>query len=604
MGGIWNTKFPRWTLDLALFAASGTAAALAFEGAARLWVKVPPPVALRDGAYVSGLPLINAHPSCRWVPTVEGAPLPPSPRPGELRVFVFGESSVQGSPWGYFGSAPVMLRDELGALLPGRPVTVVNMGRSCASMMDSYYYLLSAAPYRPDVVIFYQGSNDRFDADRERCMPASRPALHSLWRFAAARSRLLWAARALAPHWIRRRENRALVVPAPPGAPRCDQDEAFAAWTRILIRTARDLGAEVIVTAPVRNPLLPMELGAWSAKPSSLRETIKVLSPAYRERLRCELTPGCRGAPLDPAAPAEAEIEGRARAWKASAAAEGARFADFRARLGAAARPGEGTGRFFVGETHLTLEGYGILSSLWAREIAALVPGGTPRTEPAPASARRYDGDLRESGAPVGPTFYSEGMAYLGARMLLLAVPSFRQAAARGVEDARLVLGGLRRELGLPPGNDAPRARLARFDLDGHLKRGPAPSAPAPSALSAGRRAAMDAFAAGDLRKAEAAAGSVLLGDPADATALLLRGSVFLRTGRLPEAFGDFNALVLSAPGSPEVLADALSGRGEARERMGDGPGAAGDYARCLSVAPSGWKRRAAVETLLRAAHR
>lgn len=603
MGSGGNTKLRDWSLNLALFAAAGLASALVFEGLARALIKVPAPVLLRDGLYVSGLPLINGHPSCRWVPTAAGAPLPLVRRPGELRVFVFGESSVQGSPWDYAGSPATMLGDRLSGLLPGRPVTVVNMGRSCASMMDSYYYLLSAAPYRPDIVVFYQGSNDRFDADRERCLPASRPALHATWRFLAARSRLLWAARALAPRALRSWENRALGEPAPPRKPGCDPNEAFAAWTRILIGAAKELGAGVIVTTPVRNPLLPMELQAWSPKPSSVRETIKGLEPRYRELLRCALTPGCvpaRGGPL--AAP-EAEIEGRAEAWKASAAAGGARFVDFRPRLSLSAPRGEGAGWFFVGETHLTLEGYGLLSSLWAGEIVGLLGGGEPGgVEPGPASVRRYADVLEKRGEPVGLTFYSEGLSYLRARMLLLAVPSLRQAAARNVADAHLVLAGLRKEVGLPPAlPDGLKARWARFDLDGHLKRLPARGDAPPPRTSEDLAAALAYYAAGDLPKTEAALARVLARDPADATGLLLRGSVFLQTGRLDEALGDFDALIERAPGGPEVLADALIHRGQTFERLGRRADAARDYARCLDVAPRGWKRRAAAEELLRA---
>lgn len=576
---------------LALFLASGLAAALAIEGAARLWLRVPPPARLRDGVFVSGLPLINGHPSCRWTPTVAGEPLALERRPGELRVFVFGESSVQGSPWDYPGSPATMLRDRLAARLPGRPVTVVNMGRSCSSMMDSYYYLLSAAPYRPDFVVFYQGSNDRFDADRERCLPESRPALHAAWRFLAARSRALWAIRVLSPRAFRRWEERAPTGPVPPGAPRCDADAAFARWTRILIGTAKGLGAAVVVTTPVRNPLLPLELEAWTPERRTVAGTLARAGERYREAFRCELTPGCapRG---EPGSAGAAEIESRAEAWKASAAAGGAAFVDFRARLRREAPRDGGAGRFFVGETHLTLEGYGLLAGMWADAVAGRTGGADA---PVPG-ARRYADDLRAAGAAPEGVFYSEGMAYLRARMLLLAAPSLRRAAEGGVADAALVAAALRRAAGLP-------SRVpAAFDLEGHLRRPPEP-APKPAAPPGDAREALDAFAKGDYAKAEAGAERLLARAPADATGLLLRGSARLHDGRPAAALADFDALVAASPG-PAVLADALSGRGRTLDRLGRAAEAAKDYERALAAAPAGWSQRAAVASLLDSSRR
>lgn len=612
-----NTKLRNWAVNLGLAAASLTLTLLAFEGAARLWAPVPAPVRLRDGIYVSSLPLINGHPSCRWIPTVTGEPLPLARRPGEARVFVFGESSVQGSPWDYPGSPATMLRDQMRDLLPERDITVVNMGRACSSMMDSYYYLLSVAPYKPDIVVFYQGSNDRFDVDSERCLAVNWPTFHAGWRFLAGRSRLLWASRALAPQAIRRWENKSLTGPVPPGRPRCDPKQAFARWTRILAGTARDLGARVIVTTPVRNPVLPLELKAWSPAQSPMGETIKSLDAPYRKILRCELSPSCDPTPDIQAALPEGnwEIEERAEAWKAAAAAQDARFVDFRSRLRQAAPRGESVGQFFVGETHLTLEGYWLLSSLWAGAVAEMLTGrDLPRAIAPLPNVQRYADDLRAQGSRVEATFYRESFSYLRARMLLLAVPCLAQAARRQVPEAQLILARLRQDVGLSP--DIPnklKALWAKFNLDAHLKilpsqndaaAAPEPAgAKAPGVPAADIRAAMDSFVKGDLHEAETAVSRVLDKDPANETGLLLRGSLFLRTKRFDRALQDFNAIIEGKPRAPEVLADALSSRGQALEQMGNKPAAAKDYARCLSVAPRSWKQRAVIEELLREAH-
>lgn len=602
-------------MNLALVAASTVLTVLVVEAMARLWVRIPPPVQLRDGVFVSGLPLINGHPSCRWVPTVTGDPLPLARRPDELRVFVFGESSVQGSPWDYPGSPATMLRDHLRELIPGRSVTVVNMGRSCASMMDSYYFLLSIASYKPDVVIFYQGSNDRFDVDSERCLVVSRPALHAGWRFLARHSRAFWAARAMSPQALRLRENKALTGPVPPGEPRCDPDAAFSRWTRILVGTAQDLGARVIVTSPVRNPALPLELKAWSPKPSPVAALIKNAEAPYRNALRCELTPACDPSKEIQAALPDAarEIEDRAAAWEITAASQSARFVDFSARLKQAAPRGESVGRFFVGETHLTLEGYWLLSSLWAEAVADLLSGGDrPQADLPRPNVQRYEDDIRAHGNQVGDIFHREGLAYLRARMLLLAVPSLEQAAKRQVPEAQLILARLRQDAGLPPAVPSNlKALWAKFNLDAHLAAPPrieTPSAQPPAAAKAPGvppadiRAAMDSFVKGDLHEAESAVTRVLSKDPANETGLLLRGALFLQTKRPDRALKDFTTLIDRKPDNPEVLADALSNRGRAFDQMGNRPAAEKDYARSLSVAPPAWKQRAAVEMLIRGA--
>lgn len=604
----------RWALNLALVAASTVLTVLVVEGMARLWVRIPAPVQLRDGVFVSSLPLINGHPSCRWTATVTGEPLPLARRPDELRVFVFGESSVQGSPWDYLGSPATMLRDHLRELLPGRSITVVNMGRACSSMMDSYYYLLSIASYKPDIVIFYQGSNDRFDVDNERCLVVNWAPLHAGWRFLAGHSRAFWAARAMSPQALRLWENKALTGPVPPGKPRCDPNAAFSRWTQILVGTAKELGAQVIVTSPVRNPVLPLELKAWSPKPSPVAEVIKSADAPYRKILRCELSPACDPTKEIQAAIADRamEIEERAAAWEATAASQGARFVDFSARLNKAAPRGESVGRYFVGETHLTLEGYWLLSSLWAEAVAdRMSGGGRPQTNPRRPNVQRYVDDLKAHGSRVEDIFYREGFSYLRARMLLLAVPCLTQAAGRQVPDAQLILARLRQDVGLPLAIPSGiKVLWPKFNLDAHLAAPPLlsvtpsalPSVAPPGVPAADIRAAMDSFVKGDLRAAEIAIARVLAKDPENQTGLLLRGALFLQTKRLSQALQDFNALIELKPSNPEVLADALSNRGRTHELLGNRSAAATDYARCLSLAPPNWKQRAAVEMLLHAA--
>ena len=102
------------------------------ELSTRLLVAPPAPILLRDGIYVSQLPLVSGRDTVAWLSGGDHPPLSTAKRDGEIRIFVFGESSVQGSPWEYPGSPPTMLYDQLHSRFPGRDLTVVNMGRGAA----------------------------------------------------------------------------------------------------------------------------------------------------------------------------------------------------------------------------------------------------------------------------------------------------------------------------------------------------------------------------------------------------------------------------------------------------------------------------------------
>ncbi len=175
--------------------------------------------------------------------------LPRAADEDEVRVFVFGESSVQGSPWTPHESPAAMLRDQLAPRLGDRRLTVVNMGRGSAMTLDTYYYLLAARRYAPDVVIFYQGTNDLFDGF-EGCLPANHPTLHRLWRAAVRHSRLLWGVRVHGPSSLRRAAS-STSRNSPSGPARCSTPDGFEAWVSILVETAQATGAEVIVTTPI-----------------------------------------------------------------------------------------------------------------------------------------------------------------------------------------------------------------------------------------------------------------------------------------------------------------------------------------------------------------
>jgi hypothetical protein len=460
---------------------------LLLEGVVRLLGLPRAPVLLREGIYVSQLPMVTGRDT---VPSVTGSPLPASKRPGELRVFVFGESSVEGGPWAYGASPPSMLHDHLRAILPQRDFTVVNMGRGASTMMDAYYFLVSIEAYAPDYIIFYQGSNDLFHTDRERCAPALHPRAHGAWRWLVERSRLLWAARALGPRaYTKLRPQTSGRTGSSPGhafgqdqqpGDLCDVTTGFPAWTDLLVSTAKAMGARVIVTTPVENPL------RW---PDDNARSLSVQSEPYQRLLSCALTDDCdivatwravRDTPTftwDRLAP-------RRRAWRDTARERGARFVDF---AGSMERDAEGGLRppIFAEEVHLSLEGNWRLSWLWATELRSLVEGSPSPGLAAPPPAvdeRHYLSETaRYSHQGTGACILLRcADRYVRLNMRVLAGELLREAVrvdapapgaaapSRAGATAQLLLGKLRRDAGLDPGlPPALAARLSGLDLAG-----------------------------------------------------------------------------------------------------------------------------------------
>lgn len=82
-----------------------------------------------------------------------------------FRVFVFGGSSVAGSPFGHWASFPLFLDEELERLKvhPGVTVEVVNFGVSSIGTSRVLTLIQETMEYRPDLVIVYSGHNEIWD---------------------------------------------------------------------------------------------------------------------------------------------------------------------------------------------------------------------------------------------------------------------------------------------------------------------------------------------------------------------------------------------------------------------------------------------------------
>ncbi|MBM4386840.1 MAG: hypothetical protein FJ088_03820, partial [Deltaproteobacteria bacterium] len=147
-----NGKFPLWKKSvLALMSFLVTFAAL--EIASRLYVPTHAPVLLRDGIYVNALPLVTGLVASNFIEKPKGERIPMDKPEGEIRVFVFGESSIQGLPLDAHASAPTMLHDLLKEAAPELNIKVINMGRTSSISANVFYYLLAARLYDPDFII-------------------------------------------------------------------------------------------------------------------------------------------------------------------------------------------------------------------------------------------------------------------------------------------------------------------------------------------------------------------------------------------------------------------------------------------------------------------
>lgn len=447
------------------------------------------PVRLRDGVFVNELPLVTGVAAGSFARTPRQGPrLPRAKAPQEIRVFVFGESSVEGVPLDANASAPTMLYDMLAARYPGRPVTVVNMGRTASISANTFYYLLASRRYAPDFVIFYMGMNDDPKMTGEQCWPISHPQLHRLWRWLAGRSWVLWSVRTFGPALL---WSRGTVEPESRLSQRLCAADPFPEWTRLLVSTAGRTGAGVIVTTPVRNVFAHIDQANEVAHNAG-RRSENGLSDNYRRLLQCRLTDGCDAIALamdlyeggstdrDTLPPPEMGdelarvrypfrshkmlLDYKANAWK-EAVCEHCDYIDFRTSLAQASPHGILAGVFFADEIHLRPEGYFYLARHWYETIVGHVDERLPARPPIPAP-----GQVGKYYAASEQDATSMAIHYLARGWYLSAIPGLEMTLehfpdADDDHEAAVALAWLKQKAGMPNSLGAELAVLvADFD--------------------------------------------------------------------------------------------------------------------------------------------
>lgn len=439
---------------------------LALEIIARLYMPQLAPVSVREGLYTNILPLVTSAGGppialknlSRW-----GVKLKEEKKDGEIRIFILGESSVEGSPFDINASIAAMLLDRLRELLPGREITVVNMGRSSSVSANVYYYLLYVSRYSPDFIVFYMGMNDTVGMPGEQCMPLLHPHIHGVWRSLVEHSWLLWLTRTYGPQFLwlatdKRDWNPPTDCPMP----------TFDLWFDILVKTARAISPNVIVVNPVRSVAVEFEENREHP------ENLTKMSEQYRELLACELTEGCdysamlkEKLKLEKSKDEEIrrekhnyQVSARASAWKKAAMNYGAEHIELDRIFESASRHNILAEDFFADWLHLLPKGYLFIAHLVGERIRSMITGLPERAVEVPKKedVKRYIEASTVSGVPIAFSQFRFGLALTVVPGLKFIVESFpkeiceRKRFCNEIELAELALGWLRVQAGLDHG--------------------------------------------------------------------------------------------------------------------------------------------------------
>lgn len=147
---------------LILGAVEGGLRTFRYKGDLRLFA----PVSNVDSKYLG----VNERVAARYFTGVKILPTPPTdqflrakPARG-FRIFVLGESSAAGFPYGYNGTFSRVVQDALQDVLPGDTVEVVNLGVAAITSYALYDQVAEILEQKPDAVLIYAGHNEFYGA--------------------------------------------------------------------------------------------------------------------------------------------------------------------------------------------------------------------------------------------------------------------------------------------------------------------------------------------------------------------------------------------------------------------------------------------------------
>ena len=99
--------------------------------------------------------------------TVLREKLPVRKLKGEIRVFTYGESTMQGAQYSPISSPGKWLGIYLKEFLPGRNIRRVGFARMGHASYFTYQVFRDTLVYKPDIAIFYLGHNDFLPGERK-----------------------------------------------------------------------------------------------------------------------------------------------------------------------------------------------------------------------------------------------------------------------------------------------------------------------------------------------------------------------------------------------------------------------------------------------------
>jgi lysophospholipase L1-like esterase len=180
-----------------------------------------------------------------------------------FRVFVVGESSAFGYPFGPEFAFSRFLQERLAAALPARTVEVVNAAIPGIGSWQVRRVVDEIAAYRPDVLLVYMGHNELTRSEPNRVSPigrlASQSRLYQLAAVAAQASRR-WLQGPIDTQQMRSQtdpfgsiRDRARGIETLPTSERPRMLARFADNLRAIVATAQTVGARVILASLAQN---------------------------------------------------------------------------------------------------------------------------------------------------------------------------------------------------------------------------------------------------------------------------------------------------------------------------------------------------------------
>lgn len=197
-----HKSFAQWPIEVPTFAASKPAPRYLFKPNLRITVKndLLEPAKNGDKVYWS---------SNSW--GFRGPEFPLEKKEGTIRIVCLGASTTEGVGLLDDETYPFFLQQELANKFPGHPVEVINAGHHAFDIDDLLELLRQRIlPLKPDVVLFYEATNNIYFAEFIKDVPATCPGdcwIESSWkRFLYSRSAYfdLMAERF---HWIEPRSG-------------------------------------------------------------------------------------------------------------------------------------------------------------------------------------------------------------------------------------------------------------------------------------------------------------------------------------------------------------------------------------------------------------